>query len=78
MSEMMSTMNRTRSAHRVPRCAQCGEPLKTLPGKIALPNLPILCKQCFGIGTYERKGRSWLDLLYAPAIAEGGEIELEV
>ncbi|OIO92616.1 MAG: hypothetical protein AUJ92_13830 [Armatimonadetes bacterium CG2_30_59_28] len=61
---------------RVVRCAQCGDPLKTIPGKPALPNMPILCKECFGAGTYERRGRSWLDLLYAPAIAEGGEVEL--
>ncbi len=69
--------NREQPLNRVARCAQCGEPLKTIPAKSVLPNLPILCKECFGVGSYERKGRSWLDLLYAPAIAEGGE-ELEI
>lgn len=57
----------------VTRCAQCGQPLKTLPGKPVIAHLPILCKECFGMGTYERRGRSWMDLLYAPAFADSSE-----
>lgn len=57
------------------RCVQCGQSLKTIPGKPIVANLPILCKECFGLGTYERKGRSWLDLLYAPAGSPGEEVD---
>lgn len=58
---------------KIPRCAQCREPLKTIPGRTTLSHLPILCKECFGLASYERKGRSWLELMYLPVVT--GEAE---